>query len=58
MGEYTDKIKGKVNQIKGTLTDDDSTRAKGEAQEKKGEAKGAFERGKAKVKETFEDKNV
>ena len=58
MGEYTDKIKGNVNQVKGDLTDDESTRTKGDLQEKKGEMKGSFERAKNRVKDTLEDKNV
>ena len=51
MGEYTDKIKGVGNQIKGDLTGDDATKVKGVIQEKKGEIKGAFERVKNKVKD-------
>ena len=54
MGEYTDKIKGIGNQIKGDLTDNDATRAKGVVQEKKGEVKGAFERVKNKVKDAID----
>lgn len=58
MGEYTDKIKGKINQTTGKMTDDDTKVAKGNLQEKKGELKGAFERGKARVKDALEDKDV
>ena len=56
MGEYTDKIAGKANQIKGVLTDDEATQAKGEAQEAKGRLKGAFERFKVRIKDAMERK--
>ena len=56
MGEFTDKIKGKTNQIKGDVTDDKSTRTKGDMQEQKGRLKGAFERGKARVKDAMNKK--
>lgn len=54
MGELIDKTKGKMNQVKGDLTNDEATRQKGVLQEKMGEAKGAFERGKARVKDAIE----
>lgn len=56
MGEYTDKIKGKANQIRGVATDDETTRTKGDLQEQKGRMKGAFERGKARVKDALKKK--
>jgi len=56
MGELEDKAKGKMNQIKGIVTGDDATKMKGELQEKKGELKGAFERGKARVKDAIDQK--
>lgn len=56
MGELTDKAKGKANQIKGVVTGDESTKTKGEAQERMGRAKGAFERAKARIKDALEKK--
>ena len=56
MGEIQDKAQGKMNQIKGIVTNDEGTKLKGELQEKKGELKGAFERGKARVKDAIDDK--
>lgn len=56
MGELTDKAKGKMNQIKGVMTDDEATRTKGDMQEQKGRIKGAFERGKARVKDAIDKK--
>lgn len=58
MGEIIDKLKGKANQIKGTVTDDETTRTKGDLQEKKGEVKGGFERIKTDIKDTFDDRQV
>ena len=58
MGEYIDKMKGKLNQAQGEMTKDDSKVVKGHIQEKKGELKGAFERGKTRVKDALDDKNV
>jgi uncharacterized protein YjbJ (UPF0337 family) len=54
MGELIDKAKGKANQVKGDLTNDEATRTKGDMQEQMGRAKGAFERGKARVKDAIE----
>lgn len=54
MGEYTDKITGIGNQIKGDLTGNDHDRVKGQLQEKKGQMKGAFERVKNKIKDVLD----
>lgn len=56
MGEFTDKIKGKINEIKGETTGDETTRRKGEMQQQKGRLKGAFERGKARMKDVLNKK--
>lgn len=56
MGEFTDKIKGKINEIKGETTGDETTRQKGELQQQKGRLKGAFERGKARMKDVLNKK--
>jgi len=51
MGEYIDKAKGKAKQVEGRLTGDRAREAQGVMDEKKGEAKGAFERAKQAVKD-------
>lgn len=56
MGELIDKTKGKMNQIKGEVLNDDAARIKGDAQVAKGEMKGAFERGKDAVKDAIDKK--
>lgn len=53
MGELTDKIKGKANQIKGDITGSESDRIKGVAQEERGKVKGAFERVKNAAKDAL-----
>ena len=55
MGELEDKLKGKANQIKGTLTGSDADRAKGFAQEKKGELKEGFENLKKEFRDATRD---
>lgn len=54
MGELIDKAKGKMNQVQGEATGDETKQAKGHAQEQKGNVKGAFEKGKERVKEALE----
>ena len=51
MGEFIDKAKGKAKQVEGRLTGDRTREAQGVVDEKKGEAKGAFERVRQAVKD-------
>ncbi len=53
MGEWMDKSKGKLEEIKGSVTGDRSEQSKGIARQEKGEIKGDFERLKTEVKDTF-----
>ena len=58
MGELTDKIKGKANQVKGDLTGNDADRVKGKAQELKGEVKGRFEEVKTDLKRALREEDA
>ena len=54
MGELIDKAKGKAKQVEGSVTGDRARQAEGVVDEKKGEAKGAFERVKQGLKKEVE----
>jgi uncharacterized protein YjbJ (UPF0337 family) len=43
MGEWQDKAEGKLKETEGKLTDDEVREKQGQAQQKVGTAKGAFE---------------
>jgi uncharacterized protein YjbJ (UPF0337 family) len=43
MGEWQDKAEGKLKETEGKLTDDEVREKQGQAQQKVGAAKGAFE---------------
>ena len=58
MGELTDKIKGKANQIKGEITGNDADRIKGRGQELKGEVKGKFEEVKTDLKRALREEEA
>jgi uncharacterized protein YjbJ (UPF0337 family) len=51
----TEKLKGKVKQAAGDLTDDEQLHDEGVADEAAGEVQDTFGRGKRKVGETLED---
>lgn len=53
MGEIFDKTKGKMEEIKGSVTNDRSEQTKGIARQEKGQLKGDFEELKHGVKDTF-----
>lgn len=55
MGEFIDKVKGKVKQAQGRVTGDKAKEAEGVADEAKGKAKGAFEEIKTDVKRALRD---
>lgn len=57
MGELTDKIKGKANQVKGDLTGNEADKIKGKAQELSGEAKGKFEEAKTDLKRALREED-
>jgi uncharacterized protein YjbJ (UPF0337 family) len=50
MGEIIDKTKGKIKEVAGTLTGDNTLKAKGELDEAKGALKGAAEEIKHAIK--------
>lgn len=54
MGSKTDKIKGRVKEALGALTDNDNLRHEGQQDQAVGEVKAAAERATAKVKDKVE----
>ncbi|MHB8874121.1 MAG: CsbD family protein [Myxococcaceae bacterium] len=53
MGEFIDKLKGRVKKIVGKASGDRSMQAEGHVDEAKGRAKGAFEEAKQGVKKVI-----
>jgi uncharacterized protein YjbJ (UPF0337 family) len=53
MGEIIDKVKGKLKQAEGELTNDPVRKAEGQLDELKGNIKGAFEDVKSDVKKAL-----
>ena len=51
MGEISDKVKGKIKQVQGDLTDDPLKHAEGVAQEIKGKIEGAIDDAKHAIKD-------
>jgi uncharacterized protein YjbJ (UPF0337 family) len=54
MGSTTDKIKGRVKEAVGVLTDNDRLKSEGQTDQVVGEVKEAAERAVKKVKDTVE----
>jgi uncharacterized protein YjbJ (UPF0337 family) len=53
MGEIIDKVKGKLKQVEGELTNDPVRKAEGQLDELKGNVKGAFEEVKNDIKKAL-----
>jgi uncharacterized protein YjbJ (UPF0337 family) len=53
MGEWIDKVKGKVKQMEGSISGDHGRQAEGLIEEKKGDMKGRLERIKQGIKDVF-----
>jgi uncharacterized protein YjbJ (UPF0337 family) len=53
MGEIIDKLKGKLKQAEGAITNDPVRKAEGQLDELKGNVKGAFEEVKNDVKKAL-----
>jgi len=56
MGEFIDKVKGKVKQAEGRATGNPVREAEGVADELKGKAKGAFEEAKSDAKRAMRER--